>query len=42
MKEELLGPKVENVGVAVIQSINEEMEKEYIFVESEEGDFNFN
>jgi len=29
MKEELLGPKVENVGVAVIQSINEEMEKEY-------------
>ncbi len=29
MKEELLGPKVENVGVAVIQSINEENEKEY-------------
>ena len=29
MKEELLGPKVENVGVAVIQSINEEKEKEY-------------
>jgi hypothetical protein len=29
MKEELLGPKVENVGVAVIQSVNEEKEKEY-------------
>jgi len=29
MKEELLGPKVENVGVAVIQSINEDNEKEY-------------
>lgn len=29
MKQELLGPKVENVGVAVIQSINEENEKEY-------------
>ena len=29
MKEELLVPKVENVGVAVIQSINEENEKEY-------------
>ena len=29
MKEELLGPKVENVGVAVIQSISEENEKEY-------------
>jgi hypothetical protein len=29
MKEELLGPKVENVGIAVIQSINEEKEKEY-------------
>jgi hypothetical protein len=29
MKAELLGPKVENVGVAVIQSINEEREKEY-------------
>jgi hypothetical protein len=29
MKEELLGPKVENVGVAVIQSVNEDNEKEY-------------
>ncbi len=29
MKEELLGPKVENVGIAVIQSINEDNEKEY-------------
>ena len=29
MKEELLGPKVENVGVAVIQSVNIENEKEY-------------
>jgi hypothetical protein len=29
MKEGLLGPKVENVGVAVIQSVNEENEKEY-------------
>jgi len=29
MKEELLGPKVENVGVAVIQSVNEEKEKEF-------------
>jgi hypothetical protein len=29
MKQELLGPKVENVGVAVIQSINEDNEKEY-------------
>ena len=29
MKAELLGPKVENVGVAVIQSINEDNEKEY-------------
>lgn len=29
MKEELLGPKVENVGVAVIQSINDNKEKEY-------------
>lgn len=29
MKEELLGPKVENVGVAVIQSISEDNEKEY-------------
>lgn len=29
MKEELLGPKVENVGVAVIQSINDDKEKEY-------------
>jgi hypothetical protein len=29
MKAELLGPKVEYVGVAIIQSINEEEEKEY-------------
>ncbi|MBU3658921.1 MAG: hypothetical protein FGM14_03555 [Flavobacteriales bacterium] len=29
MKEGLLGPKVEGVGVAVIQSVNEEKEKEY-------------
>ncbi|TNE71473.1 MAG: hypothetical protein EP333_09070 [Bacteroidetes bacterium] len=29
MREELKGPKVENVGVAVIQTINELNEKEY-------------
>jgi hypothetical protein len=29
MKEELLGPKVENVAIALVQMINEEKEKEY-------------
>ncbi len=29
MREELMGPKVENVGVAVVQHINEVNEKEY-------------
>jgi hypothetical protein len=29
MREELFGPKVENVGVAVVQQLNEENEKEY-------------
>jgi hypothetical protein len=29
MREELKGPKVENIGVAVVQHINEEGEKEY-------------
>ena len=29
MRDELKGPKVENVGVAVIESINELNEKEY-------------
>ena len=29
MRDELLGPKVENVGVAVVQSLNELNEKLY-------------
>ena len=29
MREELLGPKVENIGVAVVQQLNEEGEKIY-------------
>ena len=29
MRDELLGPKVENVGVAVVQSLNEDNEKIY-------------
>ena len=29
MKEELLGPKVENVAIALVQMINEEKEKDY-------------
>lgn len=29
MREELLGPKVENIGVAVVQHLNEENEKVY-------------
>jgi len=29
MREELMGPKVENIGVAVVRHINEEQEKQY-------------
>ena len=29
MREELMGPKVENIGVAVVRHINEAQEKQY-------------
>lgn len=29
MREELMGPKVENIGVAVVRHINEDQEKQY-------------